>query len=204
MVSKEVLAKFLKLSTDRIKSGLDSKKWTGESYEAALTVLSKRGQDISQYVERETPKEEVTAVVEPSVLPENVRKLSTMISQELAYGEKEMLNYIDTLTENVENLSSLPSEVIDDAIKHISERRLERKAEKDIADRQAKRNSHTKLNITLTPEKQKIADDILTRTDLTKKQKLLEMWNQGLTRSETLSLHFMDSTYIYDLYRETL
>ena len=206
MVQKEVLAKFLKLSTDRIYAGLDENKWDAEGREAALYVLKNRKKDISKYldaeVEESAPSEAEIPVEnkKPEVPVEKLTELTTLITEELDKNDQKMIDAIYSVVGEGQNLQELPEETIDCAIKLIKDRRAERKIEKKRQERNAPTPSFK--NLVLSEEKQKIADEILARKDLTKKQKLLEMWNQGLDRSETLSLHFMDPTYIYDLYRE--
>ena len=198
MVTKEVLAKFLKLSTERIYAGLDSNKWEGESKEAALSVLKNRGKDISKYLDV-SPEPEKPEIKKAS--SEKVDELFALISEELERNDKEMISAIYSVVGEGENLMELPEETVDSAINLIKDKRKDQEIKEK--QKQRKKDSYSSPKCKeLTPEKKKIADDILARTDLTKKQKLLEMWNQGLTRTETLSLHFMDPTYIYDLYRE--
>lgn len=203
MVTKEVLAKFLKLSTDRIYAGLDTGKWSGESHEAAIQVLKNRGKDISKYLNStsEESQEEEEEMPAKSISTEKIEELTTLISEELEGNDKQMIDAIESIVGQGDNIASLPEETIDKTIAFIKDKRKDRKIAEKKKQRVPAKYKAVK-DMTLSPEKQAIADEILAKTDLTKKQKLLEMWNQGLTRTETLSLHFMDPTYIYDLYRE--
>ena len=197
MVKKENLAKFLKLATDRIYAGLDSDKWEGVDREAAIVVLKNRGKDVSKYLE-----------TTPALMPatdEKIEELSGLINEALEKEDNPLIEKISSVIGDVENIKELPSETVQFAIDSIKEWKAEKKVEKKIRENRAVRVTSRirKIEkIVLTEEKQKIVDKILADKNLTKKQKVLKMWEEGLTRSEALSLHFMDPTYIYDLYRE--
>ena len=197
MVKKEHLGKFLKLATDRIIAGLDSDKWSGEERDAAVTVLKNRGKDVSKYLE-----------ASPALKPaseEEVNELASLINAALEKSDTGLINKIDSLIGDVDNIKSLPAETVQFAIESIKKWKGEKKVKKEIIE-----NKHARAaakmkkaaEVVLTDEKKAIVDEVMADKTLTKKQKVLKMWERGLTRTETLSLHFMDPTYIYDLYRE--
>ena len=197
MVKKENLAKFLKLSTDRIYSGLDSNKWEGDEREAAIVVLKNRSKDVSKYLEKT-----------PALMPaseEKITELSTLINSALEKEDNALIEKISSIIGEVQDIKELPSETVQFAIDSIKGWKKQEKVEKKIREnRTARVTARIKKieGVVLTEERQKIVEKILADKELTKKQKVLKMWEEGLTRTETLSLHFMDPTYIYDLYRE--
>lgn len=200
MVTKDVLAKFLKLASDRIFIGLDSNKWSGSEKEAALTVLKNRGKDVSKYLE-DVPK------LQPAN-SEKLQELSNLITAELSKDNRDMINRIYSLVGDVDNIANLPAETVDYAIASIKEWNRQAKADKVAKGRKIQRRLDAEAKVVkdqvLSEEHKAITDKILADKSLTKKQKVLKMWESGITRTETLALHFMDPTYIYDLHREWL
>ena len=198
MVTKDVLAKFLKLASNRIISGLDTNKWSGEIREAAITVLKNRGKDVSKYLE-DTPS------LQPAS-SEKMQELSDLVTSVLSKDDKSLIDKVYSIIGDVEDISKLPAETVDYAITSIKEWVKQAKTDKAIAEKkQLRRSTGVDKRVkdqVLDDEKKAIVDKIMADKSLTKKQKVIQMWGNGLTRTDTLALHFMDATYIYDLYRE--
>lgn len=198
MVTKDVLAKFLKLASDRIISGLESKKWSGDQKEAAITVLKNRGKDVSKYLDEQISLKTATL--------EELNELSTLINSAISKDDKELISKIYSIIGNVESISELPSETVEYAISSIKSWKKENIENKKIAERKFVRRStgidkRVKDQV-LTDEHKEIVDAILNDKSLTKKQKIIRMFEQEISRTEVLALHFADATYIYDLHRD--
>lgn len=197
MVSKDVLAKFLKLASDRIFSGLDSNKWSGSEREAALTVLKNRGKDVTKYLNDEPAFQKPTE--------EKLQNLTNLVTKILSKDDKDLIDKVYGLIGEGEDFSNLSAETVDYAIESINKWTKEARIDKEIAERKAQRGRDADKRVKdqeFTAEKQSIVDRILNDKSLTKKQKVVTMFAEGLTRTEVLSLRFADATYIYDLYRD--
>lgn len=196
VVSKIVLSKFLKLASDRILAGLDADRWSGKEREAALTVLKNRGKDISSYLEDE-----------PEFVPANPEVLQTLtdlVMDVLAKDNQDLIDRTITLIGDVENITEFSQEAAEYAVKTISGWIKTRKTDKKIVENQQQRKRDADVRVKdqeISAEKTEIVEGILKDKSLTKKQKVLNMLESGVSRAEILSLKFADATYIYDLHR---
>ena len=112
MVSKDVLAKFLKLASDRIFSGLDSNKWSGSEREAALTVLKNRGKDVTKYLNDEPAFQKPTE--------EKLQNLTNLVTKILSKDDKDLIDKVYGLIGEGDDFSNLSAETVDYAIESIN------------------------------------------------------------------------------------
>ena len=199
-----LLAVMRKQSTATLKNKLNKGLYTDEKKEAAISVLKQRGIDVSGYgmvkeVEVEDP---IVEQIAEKGLQERASKIITKIvemedtSLNLKAGEiigeteegeltvsqvNQLIELEATLKTSVDKPKKTPS----------------KKVKESAPIKPRKRQKPTEIPEDL---KGKVAE--ILSSSVQKKEKIIQLSAAGLSRSQILSLHFVDPTYIYDLYRE--
>jgi len=192
MVSKIIMARFLKLANSKIIEGLDGGRWHGEYKEAALSILRNRGKDISKYLVDENSNAPVNL--------DNLKQLSKLINLAISKDNKELISYIYSIVGDVENISDLSNDTAEYAISLIKAWKKAHRKDESIVGKKSLRKK--KKGCVLSEKHKAIVDAILADNSLTKGNAVIEMFEQGISRTEVISLNFMNKNSVYTLYRD--
>lgn len=199
-----LLAVMRKQSTATLKNKLNKGLYTDEKKEAAISVLKQRGIDVSGY---EIVKEvEVEDPIVEQIAEKGLQERASQIITKIVEMEDTSLNLkageIIGETEEGELTVSQVNQLIElEATLKTSVDKPKKTLSKKVKDsapiKPRKRQKPSEIPEDL---KGKVAE--ILSSSVQKKEKIIQLSAAGLSRSQILSLHFVDPTYIYDLYRE--
>lgn len=203
MTAQNFTAQFGSMSSSRIQQGLDKGLWDGDKKEAAIFILKRRNIDVSKYIIEVEGKSQEDIEVEVVYIDNSLEKISsktikevnTAIDKVSSSGNQELASkLLEILGETqTENLSPEQAEKILE---------LAQPAKKIVlSTNKSKIPTKTKRIVELSAEKKEKATEVLSKQS-PKKEKIIELADAGFSRTEILSLNFVDPTYVYDLVRE--
>lgn len=199
MVSKETIAPFLKMSSDRIILGLNKDQWEAEKRVAAIEVLKKRGKDVSAYVKGDVEQKPVSD-------PAKVEELKNLIEKAVQGNDDELLGTINVLLEGVEEVDQLDNESLDHAISTIKNWRNSVRIDAEVKEKVARRRREKQApnlmkGVPELTDEEKAKVDSIFKEKLTKKATIIKLFDEGFSRSQVIKLQFCDPVYVYDLWR---
>lgn len=201
-----LLAVMRKQSTATLKNKLNKGLYTDEKKEAAISVLKQRGIDVSGY---EIVKEvEVEDPIVEQIAEKGLQERASQIITKIVELEDTSLNLkageiigdtdegeltVNQVNQLIELEASLITKKREDKPKKTVSKKVE--SPKSIKPRKTQKVAEIPEDL-----KSKVAE--ILSLSVQKKEKIIKLSEAGLSRSQILSLHFVDPTYIYDLYRE--
>ena len=203
-MEKALLTVMRKQSTATLKNKLNKGLYIDDKKEAAIAVLRQRGIDVSGY---ELVKDiEVEDPIVEEIAEKGLQDRASQIISKIVEIEDTTLNLkageIIGETEEGELTVSQVNQLIElEASIKVSSVKSDKTTSKKVKDpapiKPRKRQKTSEIPEDL---KGKVAE--ILSLSVQKKEKIIKLSEAGLSRSQILSLHFVDPTYIYDLYRE--
>ena len=203
-MEKALLTVMRKQSTATLKNKLNKGLYIDDKKEAAIAVLRQRGIDVSGY---ELVKDiEVEDPIVEEIAEKGVQDRASQIISKIVEIEDTTLNLkageIIGETEEGELTVSQVNQLIE----------LEATLKTSVDKVKKTPSKKVKSSTPSKPRKKQKSSDIpedlrgkvaeILSSSVQKKEKIIQLSAAGLSRSQILSLHFVDPTYIYDLYRE--
>ena len=203
-MEKALLTVMRKQSTATLKNKLNKGLYIDDKKEAAIAVLRQRGIDVSGY---ELVKDiEVEDPIVEEIAEKGVQDRASQIISKIVEIEDTTLNLkageLIGETEEGELTVSQVNQLIE----------LEATLKTSVDKVKKTPSKKVKSSTPSKPRKKQKSSDIpedlrgkvaeILSSSVQKKEKIIQLSAAGLSRSQILSLHFVDPTYIYDLYRE--
>lgn len=207
------MATVRKMSTVQIKSKLNKGLFDDEKKEAAIAVLKLRGIDTSGFEmvkEVEVPDPIEEEIAEPGLQKKAKEAIDFIIefndeASNLKAGEivgdtEDGKFTVDQVTKLLDLQNSLKKEVKE--VNSVEKKeKVKKPASMEKMPTSVETNKKRRRGAEISDDLKKAATEILA-TSTPKKEKIIQLAKAGLTRSQILSLNFVDPTYIYDLFRE--
>lgn len=214
-MDKKILESVRKMSTVQIKDKLNKGLFEVEKKEAAIFVLKQRGIDTTGFevvkeveVEAEDPiKEEVAE----AGLQEKAQKAIDFIIE--CNDEKANLKAGEIIGETEDGKFTVDQVIkLSDLATSLQKKDKEEVVETKPKEKKTKKPSSMEEAPVSVQKKKRKGSEIpaelqscvteILASSTQKKEKIIQLAKAGLTRTQILGLNFVDSTYVYDLFRE--
>ena len=209
MDTKALKVIFVKKSTKDLIEGVTANRFSAEEKEVALQILKNRGQKIDELFPKNTTTDGEIESEAPAEVQEGCNKISDARVKEVSacvdkiceLGGEAALAAGDILGEKeIEDLTDEEADKLMALIPEGTQLEVEEEEAPKVERKEKDKKSKKAPSISSNVPQGKI-DEILA-LDCNKKEKVIKLFEVGLSKSEIVKLKFMSAVYIHKLYHK--